>query len=196
MNADSLSTWFLPALATVNERFRVQFRLHRDDQERTALLLEAGTVMAAVTADPSAVSGCSVEYIGTMQYTAHASRSFVRRWFPDGATADEFQRAPIVDFDAHDVLQTRFLAQQGVERTAPHHIISASGEFCRAISLGLGWGMLLPSQLLTLDDALVQLPGAPITTPLYWQQWNLSSTLLDAVRESVFAAAHSAIDVV
>ncbi len=48
VNADSLATWFLPALGPLAER-GVVFDLHRDDQDYTAGLLESGIVTAAVT---------------------------------------------------------------------------------------------------------------------------------------------------
>lgn len=59
VNADSLATWFLPALATAHERFGAIFDVHRDDEEYTVSLLRSGTVMAAVTAAEQAVQGCT-----------------------------------------------------------------------------------------------------------------------------------------
>ena len=47
LSADSMATWVLPALATLPAG--ICFDLHRDDQSRTADLLRAGTVMAAIT---------------------------------------------------------------------------------------------------------------------------------------------------
>src|SRR3712207_5795119 len=47
VNADSMATWVLPALAPLAGD--VCFDLHREDQEHTSTLLRAGTVMAAGT---------------------------------------------------------------------------------------------------------------------------------------------------
>jgi LysR family transcriptional regulator (chromosome initiation inhibitor) len=33
--------------------------------------------------------------------------------------------------------------------------------------------------------AVVPLGGDPVRVPLYWQQWNLRSTLLDAIADEV-----------
>ena len=49
MNADSLATWFLGALAGVAADLDLTFDLHREDQEHTISLLRSGAVMAAVT---------------------------------------------------------------------------------------------------------------------------------------------------
>ena len=72
VNADSLHTWFLPALAGLPADRR-RFDLHQDDQDHTADLLRAGTAMAAVTAQHVAVQGCRVERLGAMRYLAVAA---------------------------------------------------------------------------------------------------------------------------
>ncbi|GAA2172259.1 LysR family transcriptional regulator ArgP [Agrococcus versicolor] len=194
VNADSLAGWFLPAVAAVASAHDVVVELHREDQERTAALLESGTVMGAVTSQADPVPGCVSSPIGGMRYVAAASRAFAERWLPLGGTADELALAPYVDFDDSDVLQGRHLAARGVVGSPPRHLVSASAEFRRAIELGLGWGLLLPSQL---DDAVfVVLDGDPIDVPLHWQRWNLASTLLDAMTDAVVAAAADATDIV
>ncbi|MFC7430808.1 MULTISPECIES: ArgP/LysG family DNA-binding transcriptional regulator [unclassified Agrococcus] len=194
VNADSLASWFLPAVAAVASAHDVVVELHREDQERTAALLESGTVMGAVTAQREPVPGCVSSPIGGMRYVAAASPAFAARWLPHGGTAAELALAPYVDFDDSDVLQSRHLAARGVAGTPPRHLVSASAEFGRAIELGLGWGMLLPSQL--DEGAFVALHGEPIDVPLHWQRWNLSSTLLDAITDAVVAAAADARDIV
>ena len=58
VNADSLATWFVEALAQAGPG--LVFDLRRADQTRTAELLREGTVMAAVTASAQPVPGCSI----------------------------------------------------------------------------------------------------------------------------------------
>jgi LysR family transcriptional regulator (chromosome initiation inhibitor) len=67
VNADSLLTWFLPALAAVSGP---SYELHTDDQDYTADLLRSGAAMAAVTADHVVVQGCRIEPLGAMRYLA------------------------------------------------------------------------------------------------------------------------------
>ncbi len=187
VNADSLITWFLPALTRVTAQRQVTFELHREDQERTAQLLAAGTVMAAVTSQREPVAGCVASPLGRMRYTAVASRAFAERWFPDGIRRDALESAPLVDFDRHDTLQSTFARRHGARRDAPRHIISASAEFAQAVRLGLGWGLLLPGQFESglADGSLVTLAEDTVDVPLYWQRWNLSSPLLDTVTDAV-----------
>jgi len=197
VNADSMATWLLPALAEAARRHPLVFELHRDDQEYTAALLAAGTVMAAVTSESRPVAGCTVTPLGRMRYHAVASPAFAARWFPDGPTPTALADAPVVDFDRKDELQSRYL--RAVTRRVlapPRHFVPASADFAVAIELGLGWGMLPEAQsergrrsgsLVVLD------PVRTVAVPLFWQQWNLRSTALDAVAAAVVGGARAAL---
>ncbi|MFW7413623.1 ArgP/LysG family DNA-binding transcriptional regulator [Demequina sp. SO4-18] len=185
INGDSLATWFLGPLASLAEELSVSFHLHRADEERTADLLTDGTVAAAVTTRPDPVPGCTVTRLGEMRYAAYASRDFATRWFPDGASAMALEGAPVVDVDADDALQTRYLVAKGADPAAPpRHRIPGSVEMIRAIELGMGWGVL-PPELAARSDALVELGGPAVTVPLHWQQWRVSSGLLDRVAAGI-----------
>ena len=85
VNADSLATWFLEALAAVTAP--VSFTLRREDQQHTTSLLRSGRVMAAVTSDPHPVQGCRSERLGVMRYLAVCSPGFRDRWLADSGDA-------------------------------------------------------------------------------------------------------------
>lgn len=188
VNADSLATWFLPPLARVAARREVVFDLHRDDQDFTAGLLESGTVMAAVTSREAPVAGCRVRRMGVLRYEAVATTGFAARWFASGADVDALSAAPVVDFDRRDDLQTRWLARREVAAGAPpRHRVPASQDFATAIELGLGWGLLpgFQSAAGLAAGTLVRLGDDPVDVPLYWQQWNLTSPLLDDIADEI-----------
>ncbi|SDF16036.1 LysR family transcriptional regulator, chromosome initiation inhibitor [Blastococcus fimeti] len=186
VNADSMATWILPALAPLAAEACVD--LHREDQEHTSALLRAGTVMAAVTAEAAPVPGCTSTLLGAMRYRPMAASGFRQRWFADGVTAEALARAPVVVFDRRDDLQHRYLQSRAGDGVAPptHHV-PASADFVDAIALGLGWGMVPDLQR---RSGLVDLDReAAVDVTLYWQQWRLRSATLDRVREAVLAAA-------
>ncbi|QYF72114.1 LysR family transcriptional regulator ArgP [Cryobacterium sp. PAMC25264] len=191
VNADSLATWFLAALAGVSDELDVAFDLHREDQEHTLSLLRSGAVMAAVTSSRETIQGCVTEPLGRMRYRAVATPDFVARRLPAGLAG--LSAAPVVTFDRNDDLQDAFLrANNGRPGEAPRHVIPASNDFARAVLLGLGWGVLPEQQCLAeiAAGSLVELAAAhPVDVPLYWQRWNLSSPLLDAVSAAVRDAA-------
>jgi LysR family transcriptional regulator (chromosome initiation inhibitor) len=194
VNADSLMSWFMPALTAVETGRVVCFDIHSEDQDHSAALLRDGSVMAAVTADPRAVQGCRVLRLGSMRYLAVASPSYVERWLPDGVSADGLGRAPMVVFNRKDALQERFLRTVTRRRLAPPvHYVPSSGAFVDAVRLGLGWGMV-PEEVATGDPRLTELePGRHVDVPLYWQHWNLDSPALAVLTESVRAAAATAL---
>ncbi|WP_306233688.1 LysR family transcriptional regulator ArgP [Agrococcus beijingensis] len=193
VNADSLITWFMPVLASVAAQRSVTFDISREDQERTAQLLQEGSVMAAVTSQRQPVAGCVSSPLGRMRYVAIAERAFAERWFPNGPTGAALEHAPLVDFDRHDTLQSGFARRHGARAAAPRHVISASAEFAEAVRIGLGWGMLLPGQFEAglADGSLVQLSDDAIEVPLHWQRWNLAAPLLDLVTDAVHEAART-----
>ena len=196
VNADSLATWLLPALARAAETRPVVFELLREDQARTAELLASGRVMAAITSDARPVPGCTVTPLMRMRYRAVANPGYLARHLPDGPTPIALARAPRVDFDRDDQLQTRWLRRITRARLdPPRHHVGSSIEFARAVELGMGWGMLpdLQAADALADGRLVELaPRTSVAVALYWQQWDLRADLLDAVAAEVLAAARAA----
>ncbi|MFC6013110.1 LysR family transcriptional regulator ArgP [Nocardia lasii] len=195
VNADSLESWVMPALARVPAG--ILFDLHREDEEHTTRLLRDGTVTAAITATATPVQGCTVTPLGAMRYRPTATPLFVNTWFPDGPTPTAYAAAPVVHFDRKDDLQFRQLRlRTGGHCDPPSHYVPSSAAFADAVRLGLGWGML-PDLQIENDRAagtLVNIDGdAHIDVPLFWQQWKLHSPALAAVATAITAAAASAL---
>jgi LysR family transcriptional regulator (chromosome initiation inhibitor) len=194
VNADSMATWVLPALAPLAGEYC--FDLHREDQEHTSALLRAGTVMAAVTSEAAPVPGCTSTPLGGMRYRPMATTAFARRWFPDGPTPEALGRAPVVVFDRKDDLQHRYLGRRAASDVRPPvHYVPASADYVAAVALGLGWGMVPDLQAATAGRRLTDLdPAGAVDVLLYWQQWRLRSESLDRVREAVLSAAAGELD--
>lgn len=189
VNADSLATWFLPALAPLAASL-ITFELHRDDQDYTAGLLESGTVSAAVTSQATPVAGCSVRPLGAMRYLPVAAPSLAAQWFGEGGPG--YAAAPRIDFDRRDALQTQFLEARDVDpAVVPRHQVPASHDFAVACELGFGWALVPEHQSVgaVRDGRLVRLPGDPVDVPLFWQRWKLRSPLLETIEDAVITAA-------
>ncbi|MCI4064241.1 LysR family transcriptional regulator ArgP [Micromonospora sp. R77] len=193
VNADSLATWFVGALARVPAELALLFDVHQDDQDHSAELLRDGSVLAAVTAQREAVQGCRVRRLGAMRYRALAAPALARRWFADGPTAEAFATAPVLVFDRKDRIQHRFMhAVTGRDLDPPTHYLPSVPAFSEAVRRGLGWA-LIPEPLARADFAAgvcVDLdPTRHVDVPLYWQHWRLESTVLDALTTAVRAIA-------
>lgn len=189
VNADSLTTWFRDVLATAAGWDSTAIRLQVDDQAYSQRLLRSGDVLAAVTSDPEAVQGCSVEPLGALRYVPAAAAAFAGRW--RRGRAPDWAAMPAVVFGAKDDLQQDMLRRRGVPQLPPVvHQVPTSADFLAAVRIGLGWGML-PEPQARADLAagqLVRLSGDVLDVPLFWQRWRLDSprltTLTDAVREA------------
>ncbi|PFG42546.1 LysR family transcriptional regulator [Isoptericola jiangsuensis] len=202
VNADSLATWVLPALAAVDG---VVFDVHVADQDRTVDLLPDGAVMAAVTSRAEPVQGCTSTPLGLTRYRPSARRDAAVRWFPDGPTPDALDSAPMVVFARTDDLQDRWLRDVAAAAgTAvpdpPRHHVPSTAEFLDAVRHGLGWGMWGPLPragarfaVLEPDADVVALDDTVVEVPLHLQQWRLRSTVLDRVTDALREAARRAL---
>ncbi|MBO7937530.1 LysR family transcriptional regulator ArgP [Streptomyces sp. S9] len=199
VNADSLATWFLPALSRVPREPPLRFELFREDETRTAELLREGVVMAAVTSSPDAVAGCSVRALGTMRYLAAASPEFVVRYLDGLPLAEALTGAPVIIFDRSDDLQDGFvreLSRGTGQASGVRHAVPSSEGFAASVAAGLGWGMVPEAQAdaLLRSGGLVSLaPDRPLDVPLYWQQWKLDSPALAALSRAVAEEAARAL---
>ncbi|MCL7464977.1 LysR family transcriptional regulator ArgP [Phaeovulum sp. NW3] len=193
VNADSLATWVLPALAACAGML---FDLVIDDQDHSDDWLRRGEVLAAVTAAPGPVAGCDSLPLGRLRYIATASPAFVARHFPDGPTAQALMQAPAITFNHKDRLQIDWARQisggtAGPPIAPPTHQIASSQGFVEAALLGLGWGMN-PEPLIRDHLAagrLVALAPAPLDVSLHWQALRRMRGPLAPLTRAIRAAA-------
>lgn len=192
VNADSLATWVLPALAATENML---FDLVIDDQDHSQDWLRRGEVSAAITGHPGPLQGCDTRPLGALRYRATASPGFVARWLPQGVSRAALARAPALTFSDKDRLQRDWVAGQlgaGAGFAFPTHRIASSQGFVDAALLGLGWGMN-PEPLIAAHLAagtLVEIaPDTPLDVPLYWQFARLTAAALAPVTHAISQSA-------
>lgn len=193
VNADSLATWFAPAMTAFAATAPVLIEIALDDQDHTADWLRSGAVLAAVTGTAQPASGCNSRPLGSMRYLAAASPDFVERHFSKGVDISSLAQAPSLVFNSKDELQSRWasrLCRHHVE--LPRHTLPSAHAFVAASLAGMGWG-LHPQTLISShlrNGLLLELvPNTPLDVPLYWQQARAASSLLDGLTREVLAAA-------
>lgn len=192
VNADSLATWVIPALAVV-EGFL--FDLVIDDQDVSQEWLKRGEVQGAITAHARPPQGCDSHALGALRYRATASPAYMARWMPQGVSADALARAPSLTFSDKDRLQEQWVQRyvKGARRAAhPTHRLASSQGFVDACLAGLGWAMN-PEPLVAAHLAagrLVDLsPEAPLDVALYWQFARLTAPATAALTRALRAEA-------
>lgn len=194
VNADSLATWIIPALAATTGFL---FDLVIDDQDVSQDWLKRGEVIAAVTSHPGPLQGCDTLPLGALRYRATASPGYVRRWFPNGLTPDALADAPAITFSDNDRLQIDWVAchLRPARRAAfPSHRMASSQAFVDACLHGLGWAMNpdpLAAPHLAAGTLVDLAPGTPLDVPLHWQFTRLAAPALAPVTEAIRRAARA-----
>jgi len=175
VNADSLATFVIPALAAT-EGFL--YDLVIDDQEVSQDWLKRGEVAGAITSHSGPLQGCDTLPLGKLRYRATASLAYATRWFAQGVTRDALSRAPALRFNDKDKLQELWARDLTGVPTLPSHRLASSHGFVDACVSGLGWGMN-PEGLVTAhlaEGTLIDLaPDHPLEVPLYWQFQRLTA---------------------
>ena len=200
VNADSLSTWFMDAMAAFTAGGNELLDICIDDQEHTAQRIRQGDVLAAVTASAAPIAGCNLWPLGSVRYVAAASPAFVARYFAaEGTTAAAMAQAPMMTFDRKDRLQEQWLQQQGLlgRRQATRHFVPSNDGFIRACEVGMGWGMH-PAALIARQcraGTLVELlPGTGMDMALHWVHTRAAQAGLERLTQCVMAAARDWLD--
>ncbi|MGK5025620.1 HTH-type transcriptional regulator ArgP [Janthinobacterium sp. RB2R34] len=196
LNADSMGTWFFPALADILSRERVLLDLAVEDQDHTYTLLETGMAIGCISTEPKPMRGCSAEPLGVMRYWLVATPAFRQQWFADGLTRAAARKAPVVAYTRKDTLQSTYLQQAlGLPEGAyPCHYVPGATSHFNAIRYGLGYGMV-PELLLQAnpDGQLVErlTPKQPADVALYWHTWKVQSPRMEQLSRQIVAAART-----
>jgi LysR family transcriptional regulator (chromosome initiation inhibitor) len=183
INADSLSSWFLPAIGGLLNEGNLLIDLYVDDQEQTLKLLKDGLVVGCISDMAAPIQGCKVEFIGSMQYRLLATPSFITKWFPEGLNALTAEIAPAVMFSRKDMLHYKILQSvlgQSIDVQSIHYVPSIE-QFTQMISSGYAYGMVPDWQskdLLTKGDLIEINEKALDSVKLYWHCWNIDSAPL------------------
>ena len=201
VNADSLTSWFLPGVADLLARHQLLLDVVIDDQDHTHDALKSGDVTGCVTTLASAMRGCVAEPLGLMRYRCMAAPALIAQWTTPAGLVQPHRllASPAVIFNRKDALQDAFLAQHLNLKDAlyPRHFVPAVDAFEQALALGMGWGMvpdpLLASNAGRRDHGTLAevLPGRTVDVALYWQHWAHEPVLAQRLTQAVKASAQA-----
>jgi LysR family transcriptional regulator (chromosome initiation inhibitor) len=180
VNNDSLGTWLLFALSNFIAKEDVLITLIVDDQDFTHTYLEDGRAIAAVSSKDIAMRGCDALRLGAMRYRLLCSVQFFKTWFDAGVFRERLCKAPLLVFDQKDTLQSDFLNAHFKVRqeSCRCHTIPSTDAFFKAITLGIGYGMVaeLDYKGALSNGELIDLsPGNHSDISLFWHCWRAQS---------------------
>ncbi|MEQ7920822.1 LysR family transcriptional regulator ArgP [Xanthomonas sp. WHRI 1810A] len=186
LNADSLATWWVPAVGDFCVEQGLLTDLVVEDQDVGLKRMRAGEVAACLCGSERPVAGARSVVLGAMRYRALASPAFVARYFPDGVDPLRIGKTPALVYGPDDFLQHRYLAALGVGDGFHHHVCPSSEGFIRMAEAGMGWGLVPELQVreqLKRGTLVELLADRPVDVPLYWHHWRNGGQLLTRLTE-------------
>lgn len=194
VNEDSMAFWFTEAVAPLALKNNYALHISVDDQDETHKLLKAGEVLGCVSSRSEPLQGCSIAYLGRMDYLCIATEDFAAKWLPEGLTHEAVKHAPAVIFSTKDRAHDRYLTEVvGISKAIyPQHYIPSSHGFLDAITKGLGYGLVprFHAEAVLTTRKMVDLhPKAPLPVHLYWHHWDLQAGSIKELTKAVIAYA-------
>ncbi|NOI68367.1 LysR family transcriptional regulator ArgP [Vibrio sp. 99-8-1] len=193
-NADTLATWLLPSLANLLHSSKLQLNLIVEDEKRTLEKLRSGEVVGAISIEAKPITGCTADYLGTMEYLCVASPEFCQRYFPDGVSRESLMHAPAVVFNQYDQMHEMFI-QQHFGLSVSHvvkHTVRSSEAFVKLATLGVAYCLIPKPQIvdeLKNGELINIVPQHTIPHELYWHHWQLESGVIDELSSSIICFA-------
>jgi len=190
VNADSLSTWFIPSITSLLQKQNIELSLYVEDESLTWERMRSGEVLACVTNKKKGVTGSESHFLGYIEYFCVATPQFIERFFKQGINKQTLMSAPAVAFDQHDDMHLHFLRDHfDLQRGQyPCHTIRSSEAF---VDLTLASGAYSLNSSFLVEDhlrsgALINLlPKHRVKIPLYWHHWQLAGTLMKEITQHV-----------
>jgi LysR family transcriptional regulator (chromosome initiation inhibitor) len=197
VNADSLATWFISAVAEVVKDEGIVLECVVDDQDHTHALLADGEVLGCVSTRADPMRGCAAQRLGTMPYLCAGAPGFRARWFPRGLTRTALSKAPAIVFGRHDDMHEAFLQRHfGLDAGQyPHHVVPSSEGFMAFAVAGLGYGFIPEIQARghLARGELVGLAPEREDVVLYWHHWQVQSPVMASLANAIADAAGTAL---
>ena len=195
VNADSLATWLLPALAPVLADSPIRLNLQVEDETRTQERLRRGEVVGAVSIQHQALPSCLVDKLGALDYLFVSSKPFAEKYFPNGVTRSALLKAPVVAFDHLDDMHQAFL-QQNFDLppgSVPCHIVNSSEAFVQLARQGTTCCMIPHLQIekeLASGELIDLTPGLFQRRMLYWHRFAPESRMMRKVTDALLDYGH------
>ena len=186
-NSESLSVWFVENIADVCKKHRVLLDMVIEDEKKTSQMLQETRVMACVSSDPQAPSGCESHRLGELRYRFVCSPEFKAQYFPRGLSKEALMQAPTAVFGVFDQVHEDF-----VQRIFPgwngfttnRHLIRSPEALLKLALHGMACIVLLEPVIekhLKSGELVDLSPGKVFRIPLFWQHYAAPNTILEDV---------------
>ncbi|MDE1465297.1 LysR family transcriptional regulator ArgP [Spartinivicinus poritis] len=194
VNADSLATWFIPAMNPLLATHTIELNLLISHESHTLEKIKNGEAFAAISSNNQVLPGCKADKLGNMEYVLVASPGFKKKFFGKTVTPEKLKYAPAVAFDQKDDMHATFLAQHFnlLPGTYPCHTVRSSEAFVALAKAGVVYCLIpkIQVQIELNEGTLIELsPKYKLKVPLYWHRWILEKGIHKLISESVISYA-------
>jgi len=178
VNADSLSIWFIEALAPLLKTHPIELDIMVSDESRTTDKLKSGEAFGALSTLSHPLPGYKTDYVGDLKYILVSSAEFQKRYFPNGVNSQSLKLAPGVAFDQMDNTHLKFIEDQFdlPPGNYPCHTVRSSEAFVDLAKNSVAYALVpeLQIQREIEQRMLVNLlPDEKLISKLYWHSWVL-----------------------
>ncbi len=179
VNADSLSIWFIEALAPLLKSYSVELDIHVLDENRTTQKLKSGEAFGALSTHSHPAPGYKTEYVGDLNYILVASPSYQEQYFKHGVNKRTLKNATGIAYDQLDNMHISFIEQQFglLGHEYPRHHVRSSEAFVDLAKSGVAYTLVPELQIkteLNKGQLVNLLPDTQLVSHLYWHSWVLS----------------------
>jgi LysR family transcriptional regulator (chromosome initiation inhibitor) len=196
VNADSLSIWFIEALAPLIKSYSIELDIMVSDESRTTNKLKSGEAFGAISTLSHPLPGYKADYLGDLKYILVASPEFKDRYFKNGVNQETLKHAPGVAFDQLDNMHLKFIEQTFdlPHGNYPCHIVRSSEAFVDFAKNSLAYSLVPELQVqkeLKAGTLINLLPQTKLSNPLYWHSWVLGKGVFKKASELIINYAQN-----
>ena len=190
VNADSVATWFLDAIAPILKNNLVELDLIICNESRSIDKLRTGEAIGAVSRQSKPLSGYQSFKLGRVDFILVASPEFKQRYFAQGISAQTLMQAPGISYDHNDDMHVRFIAEHFKVDASDYycHSVRSSEAFVDLAKKGVAY-CLIPT--LQIEDELARgelinlCPDKRLIDILYWHSWILVSGINKTLSQEI-----------
>jgi len=178
VNADSVATWFLDAIAPVLKQNLVELDLLISSESRSIDKLRTGEAIGAVSRLSKPLPGYQSFKLGHVEFVLVASPQFKQRYFANGISAQALKLAPGLSFDQNDDMHAKFISKHfNIDASDYYcHNIRSSEAFVDLAKKGVAYCLISTLQIkqeLARGELVNLCPDKSLIDTLYWHSWVL-----------------------
>ncbi|GLX84838.1 transcriptional regulator ArgP [Thalassotalea loyana] len=190
LNADTLASWFIPAITPLLKQQNIVFDLKVANEAVSHELLKKGEVFGAVSSHATSFAGGKATFLGELEYVLCANQTFNNQYFSAGLNRESLRHAPAISFDSFDNMHTSFIKQHFnlSANDYPRHQLRSSEAFVSMALAGVAYALLPTTQAqehLNRHELIDLAPSLRIKQDLYWHSWHLEQGIYKEISNTI-----------